>query len=337
MRGDVSKYIFVESSCNTDGRDHSKIMVPPHPFTATGQDRVALTLQSFSMRRNWPNINDTNRFFYLSIPDVNNVQVYYEIAIPTGVYTTFAELVVGINEGLLAQVPNIVQIAGATVVFTARTREFRFDITMAAAYQATPVEIRCFASKGGVLPANVSIDGGFSDVHEILGASPIRNIAEAANSFLGGPNGAGVNVLTSRYPASLSSLSEIYLHANLETGNFMSTGHQSNAAESLRLIESSIFARVPFERSSFSETFETIQYEDTGGDAFQSYLTRKTLETLDLRVTDARGRSLAKHNPQMAADGLLSFRLCLRYDLFHGPDKSAPLQTSYKFEHPPRV
>ena len=30
-------------------------------------------------------------------------------------------------------------------------------------------------------------------------------------------------------------------------------------------------------------------YDDSGGDMFQTFLTRKTLETLDIRITDAAG------------------------------------------------
>ena len=53
VRGQVSKLLFIDSSVNTDGRDHTKVLVPAHPFSATGAERMALTLVSFTMRRNW--------------------------------------------------------------------------------------------------------------------------------------------------------------------------------------------------------------------------------------------------------------------------------------------
>ena len=67
VRGQVSKLIFIDSSVNTDGRDHTKVMCPPHPFSAQGNERMALTLVSFTMRRNWYNINATNNTFYLFV------------------------------------------------------------------------------------------------------------------------------------------------------------------------------------------------------------------------------------------------------------------------------
>ena len=198
---------------------------------------------------------------------------------------------------------------------------------MAGGSATVPVELRCFAVKGGALPAGVTIQGGFSDVHEILGGKPIRLVADA-NDSLDGSLSAGVHTFVSKYPASLNTLDAIYLHMNtIETGNFMSTGHESRVAESLRLIESSLFARIPFDDSTFTESHEVVSFEDSGGDAFQSFLTRKTLETLDIRVTDARGRSMATLNPSQAQDGQLGFRLCLRWDLFHGPPVQAPVSS----------
>ena len=80
----------------------------------------------------------------------------------------------------------------------------------------------------------------------------------------------------------------------VETGNYMSTGFESHATDSLRLIESSIFARIPFDDSSFTETHEVVSFEDSGGDMYQSFLSRNSIDTLDIRVTDARGRSLSQ-------------------------------------------
>ena len=164
----------------------------------------------------------------------------------------------------------------------------------------------------------------------------MRAVAAAANSLTGTLAG-GVNTLVSKYPASLNTLDAIYLHMNtIETGNYMSTGHESHAAESLRLIESSLFARIPFDDSTFTEAHEVVSYEDSGGDTYQSHLSRKNIESLDIRVTDARGRSLATLNPNQAADGLLAYRMCLRWDLF-APPHTPHLRHEAKLEAPPTV
>jgi len=220
------------------------------------------------------------------------------------------------------------------VAYSAVSRKYTISLTMAAGSTTVPVEVRTFAAKSGALPANVTLQGGFSDSHEILGARPIRVVDNAAASLIGELAG-GVNTLISFYPASLSSLDAVYLHMNtIETGNFMSTGHESHAQDSLRLIESSLFARIPFDRSSFDEVHEVVSFEDNGGDSYQSFLSRKTIDTLDIRVTDARGRSLASLDPTQADEGLMAFRLCLRWDLFAPPPMPTP-RSEVVHEKPP--
>ena len=326
VRGQVSKLLFLDSSVNTHG-DHTKVLLPPHPLSATGGERLALSLVSFSMRRNWYNINPTNGIFYLHVAGV-----YHEVAIVPGVYSTFAALTIAIQDALIVTVAGVAAIASAAVAYNATARKFTFTFTMAAGHAATEVQVRCLAIKSGALPAGVSLAGGFNDSHEILGAKPLRLAAEAFNSL---SQPGALNTLTSMFPASLNTLDAIYLHTNtIETGNFMSTGFESHAQDSLRLIESSIFARIPFDDSSFTETHEVVSFEDSGGDMYQSFLTRKHVDTLDIRVTDARGRSLAQLDPTQADNGLMAYRLCLRWDLFVPPPTPQPPH-GLRFERPP--
>ena len=321
MRGQVSKLVFIDSSVNTH-HDTTKIQLPPQPFSATGNERIGVSLQSFSLRRGWYNINPTNNTFYLF---ANNV--YYECAIEPGVYSTFAALTIAIQDAVTITGILIPNLANIVVAYNPITRKFTFTVTATVA-----VSIRCFAIKSGVLPPGVSLNGGFNDSYEILGAVPNRDAGNLVDS-LSDPLG----VLVSVYPASLNTLDAIYLHMNtVETGNWMSTGHESHAQDSLRVIESSIFARIPFNRSSFDEVHEVISYEDSGGDAFQSILTRKHVDTLDIRVTDARGRSLAQLDPEQADNGLMAYRMCLRWDLFIPPQRPVP-RHAVPFDHPPII
>jgi hypothetical protein len=329
MRGDLSKLIFIDSSVNTDGREHSKIMCPPHPFSTTQGEKMTLTLVSYTQRRNWYNINPTNNTFYLT---VNNI--FYEVVIQPGVYSTFASLGVAIAEALNITVTGTTEITSAFVSYDARSRLYAFQFAMAAGHTTTTVQILCFAIKSGQLPPNVTLAGGFNDVHEILGGTPTRSTAVIEEAFIGSLSG-GVNTLTSKFPATLNTLDAIYLHfTSVQTGNYMSTGFESHTNESLRIIESSLFARIPFQDSAFSEAHETISYEDSGGDTFQTVI--QHLETLDIRVTDARGRSLAQISPTQAESGLLSFKMVLRWDLFRAPPTRLP-RSDYKLDHLPKL
>lgn len=310
MRGDRSKLIWIDSSVNTHG-DQTRVLVPSQALSAVGNEHISLTLVQFAMRRNWYNVNPSNNTCYLYVNGS-----YYEVQITPGVYSSFATLAVAFQDALTAAIVGIVEITSAAVVYSPTTRLYQVTFTMNAANVADAVHIRSFAIKGGAIPAGVSLQGAYSDVHEILGGRPLRSATEAFHSM----RGAATNVCVSRYPASLNTLDAIYLHlTSLETGNFCSTGHDAQVRDGIRLVETSLFARIPFDDSSFTEVHEVIQFQDSGGDMFQSYLSRKSLDSLDIRVTDARGRSLATMDPTQSDEGLMAFKLCLRWDLFESP------------------
>ena len=330
VRGTISKYIYIDSSVNTHN-DHTRVLMPAHPFSAQGNERMSLTLLSFGMRRSFHNINPTNGIFYLYVNTT-----YHEVNIAPGTYSTFTTLAAAINDALMVTIGGVPEITAAATNYNGVSRSFTFTFTMATGHAATEVQVRCFFIKGGVLPAGVSVAGGFNDSYVILGAKPIRSTAAAANSL---SQPGAINTLTSTAPASLSTLDALYIHAGtIETGSYSSTGFESHAQDSLRLIESSIFARIPFDDTSWTETHEVIQFEDSGGDTFQSFLARKHVDVLDLRITDARGRSLAQLDPTQADDGLMAFRLCLRWDLFAPPmPPRPPLSQPLASDHPPTV
>jgi hypothetical protein len=122
---------------------------------------------------------------------------------------------------------------------------------------------------------------------------------------------------TSPYAAALNTLDAVYLHFNsIGTGNFMTPSFDIGTKDSLRMIESSIFARIPFDDATFTAEHEVVTFEDTN-DTYQCMIPRSNFETLDVRVTDAKGRSLISHGPNQAKNGLLSYKMCLRWDLWY--------------------
>ena len=333
VRGQVSRLLFLDSSVNGTGTgDRTRLLLPSGHFTATGNEQMSLTLQSFSIRRNWYNINSTNNTGYVFTNDV-----YYEFSIPPGTYTTFADLATAIATSLTALIAANSGLSAITsaaaCTYSALTRKFTITFTKVQNVDKA-IEIRCFALKQA-LPTGVTPQGGFNDFFEILGGRSIKTAAAASNS-LELQTGTPVNkeVLISYIPAALNTMDAIYLHLpTLETGNFMSTGHESHILDSNRLVESSIFARIPFDDSTFTEVHEVIQFEDTGGDSFQSMLSRKSLEQIELRVTDPKGRSLGQ-----AANFGPSYNAVLRFDIFVPPQPQEPTHgVKTTVAHPPSV
>jgi hypothetical protein len=124
MRGDVSKLIFIDSTVSTDSRDNTKIMVPAHPFSTQSGEKQSLTLVSFTVRRNWYNINASNNTFYLYLDNF-----HYVVTIKPGVYTTFAALSAGIGDALTVTIANIPAIQNASTTYLSSNRLFTSEIT----------------------------------------------------------------------------------------------------------------------------------------------------------------------------------------------------------------
>ena len=333
VRGTSSRMIFLDSSVNTH-HDRTKLNVPPHPFSAVGTERLALSLQQFSIRRNWLNINPTNNTGYVYID-----ATYHEFIVAPGAYSTFAELATALQNALNATAAGIAKIDSFTVTHNSVTRKFIITAQLTDDGATSEVQIRCFAIKSGAMPPGVSLAGGFNDIHEILGGKALKLATDDFESLQNVTGPAKVQEIASMYPASLNTLDAIYIHlVAFETGNFMSTGHEAHAQDDFRLIESSLFARIPFDRSTFTEVHEVVQYVDAGNDMFQSFPLRKNLEQLELRICDAKGRSLAQLDPFQADNGLMAWKAVLRFDLFKPPPSRTgkpmgPIVTS----HPPEL
>lgn len=329
VRGDNTRMIFIDSSLNTTGCA-TRVMLPPIPFSAGTGEKLALTLSSFTLRRNWYNINPTNSIFFLYYRTGAGATTLIPVQIPSGVYRTFESTAETLQNILQLYITGAGQGWGVSVVYDPRTRAYGFTFTNVPV--ADTLEVRCFHYKEGPAPGGLNVQGDprgalYNDSYEILGA---RYSSDATGrSALDVSRDTNTNttvIMSSPYPVSLNTLDAVYLHFDTETGNFQSTGFSQYASDSLRVMESSIFARVAFNESFFSENIEVVRFEDNGGDQFQSFLSRKNLDFLSIRVTDARGRCLSARNPQQAADGLMTYRLGLRWDLFKAPpsDKYNP-------------
>ena len=131
VRGTSSRMIFLDSSVNTH-HDRTKINVPPHPFSAVGTERIALSLQQFSIRRNWLNINPTNNTGYVYID---------------ATYHEFAELSVALQNALNAAAAGIAKIDAFTVTHSSVTRKFAITVQLTDDAAISEVQVRCFAIK----------------------------------------------------------------------------------------------------------------------------------------------------------------------------------------------
>ena len=311
MRGDVSKYLFIDSEIG-DGR----VSLPPMPFAAQGHEKMSFTLLNVTMNKRWPKINRTNNTFYIFDSDTDT---YYEVEIPVGTYHTFTSLKDAIQTAVesarVASLSSLISLI--TVDYLTSERAFTFTTNVATVTPAINVsrfQIRCFHIKDGTVPSGVSADGAFSDVHEIIGGRPLKNTNNLQNSFE-----RASSLMVSRYPASLNSCSSLYLRFNLDTGNYESPGLDIKSKDQAQMQHSDIFAQIPIESGNeeLENSHEIVTYHDCN-DTFQIWIPQKSVEHLHLYVTDKRNRRLTEFDRGQTEDGLMNFNVILRWDKFIG-------------------
>jgi hypothetical protein len=239
------------------------------------------------MPRRIYNINVTNKVFYVrdTVGDT-----YTEITIAEGVYEEFSTLATAIQTALRGHTA----LASVTCVFDAVTRRFTIGSL------PTNHIVVCWQSRA-TRPTGVSPTGFFQQTHEILGGRPSRGAAPVDALGAGG---------VAPYPASLSSIHSLYLRTNIMSGNYQSTGHERFLPNGNQVIESQIFARIPVDDQVSTNP---IIYQDNGDEMFQINPHSKSLDSLDLWLTDEFGRSLSEVSPSQYEDGMLNYTVSLRF------------------------
>jgi hypothetical protein len=332
MRGEVSKYLFIDSSVH-----NGRVSLPSQPFSCVDNESMSFTLLNFSMRRNFPQINPTNNHFYIYLSDK---QTLFEVVISPGDYDDFASLTSAINDALTQTVSDNVslsnEVTSIVCAFVSTTRTFAFTIAMNSGASSTvdDVEIRSYHIKDGNVPTGVTHNGAYSDSFEILGANPLKKDEDKNSMSRDAANNA---ILYSQFPASLSTLDALYLRMNLELGNYESPGLDMFHRDGVQMQNSSVIARIPIADSvgSVRKAHEIITFEDAN-DTYQKLLPLKHLEHLEFFVTDKRNRSLATFDPKQSSVGLMSFNLTLRWDKFIPQKPAHPIPNGFpKQTYPP--
>ena len=185
-RGDISKLLWIDSSVNTHG-DRTRVHMPPGLLSASGNERISLTLMQFSMRRNWYNINESNNTFYIAWVDSTTTPgtdliERREIKITEGLYPSFGDVATKIKSVLITALTAAGKpTTNVNCELVQSTR--KFTITLPPG-----VVVQTFFVKNASPPPHISSGGMYQDVHEILGVSAFRSFSEA-NMIRTTPNG----------------------------------------------------------------------------------------------------------------------------------------------------
>lgn len=330
MEALYSKNVFLDSSINTVGNDgrQARWITPAPQFSVGNRQYFKAGLTTFSMKRNWYNLNQHNAIWYAYHPTaVAPAPTWESIVLDFGDYSTFTDLATEIQNKLQALYG-----AGVTVTFNATSRKFTLDMSAAAGNWTADSFFVGFLVKEGANPdpSVITPNGFYGDAFEILGGFPTRDPSNVQNLF-----GSSVGLVQHVTPfvASLNSISEICIRTNLNGGNFQSYSYEKSLPDQSGLTTTDILARVPLNRTTYNETFEFIHFEDTN-DLFSVIVPVKQINEIVLSVTDGKGRLLPQVQFPQAQVGQLSFRAVLKLTTLEDVKPSEHVFLPSDLKHP---
>ena len=208
--------------------------------------------------------------------------VYCEICIEPGHYSSYdgdSGLVQAVQEAIDDAIRAFGDDITAQVAFDPRSQ------SLCMALEGAPADLRfvCFHCRSGLRPVGVSEKGFFNDAHEILGATPTRDVRDILDAFEHVDSD-----FKSSFPASLSSLDAICVRTNLQANNFQTTSRGGVISARMGLTESSLFARIAVPSDG------GIHFYDAHG-CFNMCLMQKSLDGIGFEITDGKGRPLYEH------------------------------------------
>ncbi len=339
MRTVYSRNVFLDSEINAIGNGQTtRIQFPTSTFNVNPGQYMKLVLTSFTMRRNWYNINPHNSIFYVFQPAVG----YTQVEIINGTYDDFgtsvnaatpagghpADLVSAIFDGL-----NNAGFTPTEVSYNTNTRKFTIDMTGVVGFPLNAYfvafQVKSEPKLSAVLNnANITDNGYFQDVSEILGCKKTSDnfpVDAPTNAF---GTTVGQNEHVSPFVGALNSIETIFIRTGLQTNNYQTFSFERNLPNQAGLTATNIFARIPLRRSHFDPTFEIIDFEDTGAELFTILLQQTQLSDMLLTVTDHSGRPLPQVSDGQNLDGNLSFKLSFRWEIIEqeSPQGEQPVQ-----------
>tara|TARA_R110000764_G_scaffold28636_2_gene67409 strand:+ start:453 stop:1532 length:1080 start_codon:yes stop_codon:yes gene_type:complete len=315
------------------------ISLPQNLIRCQPNQNMRITLGTFSMRRNFYNVNYNNNKLYLVTEAAGVFDSSAQIVVEEGDYRNYSDA----NEGICqawetaidtALVSLGVPAGACNCVYDRITRKLTIDfVTTGGAFDN--IKLVCFTmpnfrAQAGTMLASIignDLEAAFQDSHVLLGGCPHTN--ERATTYaelvecipLTRTAGPPVSYTgTSIYNANLSTEQNIYMRTDLNNTAFQTSSFDVSSIYP-NVITSNILAKIPYVNPYKSEIGEdqstppdvantrvynseqdtpVIRYTDNGNDLFSLLLTSKGVASLRLFLTDAYGRRL----PEISAEQL---------------------------------
>ena len=325
MSATNQKNIFIDTEQYHSVDNKVTLLFPSQTLVVPQGFGMKLSLQQFTMKKSFYNINKYNNTFYLYNSTTN---AYTEIVIAEGDYYTFGSTGTDANSLCKAIQDAITNasIGANTVSYNVNTRK----LSIASAAFSSTNYLVCFQvppSRQNFIPANTTPNGLFSDVAEILGAR--SNQQELTSSYVPFPAfELNSTTFTSFYPASLYSMENIRLILNLGSSNLETPNMDANSSTSICLA-SQTFATIPLHNGGSFDGLNLIEpsiilFEDDGDELFSIKLQQNHIDSCNFSLVDGKGRPIDEVGKDQYKNGELNYQMVIRYEIIEEPFVANP-------------
>jgi len=317
----VSSYnIFVDSerylAPNSRG-DNIYLPLQQTPITCADNQFIRLTLQSFSMYKNFTNVNTNNDTFRYTLDQdysgsggqTGTINKNVALELTNQNYASLYDLAKEFGTKLASQLEThlnktatlntgSIKPANTTTLAGTTNNIISFEIDITAHSIAQPLVIQFKVADG--------------DIFELLGGDRIRNSADTTTaSITADTSNANKVVITCKFPAQLSTQQNIYLRTNVSNTNIQTESFDAGNSDVVGgdnvMGGSRILGKIIIDNE-----FATF----TSGTQMEYFvnLLQKQVNTLQLYLTDSHGRSL----PFLAGQttlGNASFECVIKVDI----------------------
>jgi hypothetical protein len=254
--------------------------LPQYLLQCAENQRMRLTLNSFSMRKNWYAINKYNNTFFVVFKsnDLVPIVTYSKVTIPQGNYQSFTDQTYGLAKAIedaldsVLKTQFLITTPNTSVTWNYVTNKFTisFATTGATAGKLAFCKLVTFTIPDysqATIPSSLiqeiigsDVIASFQDNFEIMGGcneerntlEPLGNARDLQFDGLvamfdvastGGNN--PTYTMTSFYNASLNSEEAIYLRTDLNSTSFQTSGFDSGSQLFPYIVNSQILAKIP--------------------------------------------------------------------------------------------
>lgn len=326
MSATNQKNIFIDTEQYHSVDNKVTLLFPSQTLVVPQGFGMKLSLQQFTMKKSFYNINKYNNTLYIYNSSTN---AYTQIVIAEGDYYEFGRLGTDAESLCKAIEDSFNAVLGAAstgVSYNVNTR--KLSIT-SASFSATNYLV-CFQvppSRQNFIPANTTPNGLFSDIAEILGAR--SNQKELTSSYVPFPAfELSSTTFTSFYPASLYSMENIRLILNLGSSNLETPNMDANSSTAICLA-SQTFATIPLQNGGSFDGLNLIEpaiilFQDDGDELFSIKLQQNHIDSCNFSLVDGKGRPIDEVGKDQYKNGELNYQMVIRYEIIEEPFVANP-------------